>query len=398
YFEGAIIETFLSRCTDGLFRQLAAILYCYAEDGSELAKKALHAKYNYFAAKKGRLAKSAHEITKNSDVNEGMQWDEIVYHLFWIDGFDAFKRYATDVGEVQLKNPNDRKSYNGWYIRRAENMFGKERIDSFFAGMTEKSEAIKTLKDTLESDELAYKERKAREEQQRITVSDLLKAAKEAATGKNPRREFSFRIRLSFAKYASESDIIELTQTILREENETVKALLLNTFRRTKTVPMDVTQLMEYAQSENELLAEVAINRLEEYKDKRLHDLAIQLLKTKGLKSFASSLLIKNYKKSDNALIAELIKKSASIPHHVQQEIRDIYEHHHSADAFPTLLRVYQKGDCSFCRNGIVEAMNHCGVLTDEILNECLYDFNDDTRRYAKRLISRRNSKRSPLC
>ena len=55
YYERAIIEKFLSRCYDGLFYQLSAILYRFADDGSEDAKEALHSKYDYFASKKGRL-------------------------------------------------------------------------------------------------------------------------------------------------------------------------------------------------------------------------------------------------------------------------------------------------------------------------------------------------------
>jgi hypothetical protein len=151
--------------------------------------------------------------------------------------------------------------------------------------------------------------------------------------------------------------------------------------------------LIEYAQYENELLAEVAISRLKKFKDRRLHDLAIQLLKTKGLKSFALALLVENYKKTDDILITELIKKSSSIPHHVQQNIYDIYRRHRSANSLPILLRVYQKGDCSFCRCDIVKVMRHCGVLINEILNECLFDSYDDTRRFAKRIIARNQNK-----
>ena len=192
-----------------------------------------------------------------------------------------------------------------------------------------------------------------------------------------------------FAPKASDNDLLELAHAALEEKNETVKALLLNQFWL-KPFPLDIAPLIEYAQSDNMLLAEVAINRLKEFKDKRIHDLAVELLEVKGLHSFALALLIKNYKKADDDIILKLIKKSASIPHQIQQDIRDIYSHHRSANAFPALLRVYQKGDCSFCRFGIVKAMNHCGLLTDEILNECLYDSYDDTRKFAQRVKQRR--------
>ena len=114
------------------------------------------------------------------------------------------------------------------------------------------------------------------------------------------------------------------------------------------------------------------------------------MLETKGVHSFALALLTNNYQKSDDVIIAKAVAKSASIPHHVQQDIRDIYNKHRSTNAFPTLLRVYKGGECSFCREWIVRAMNHCGVLSDEMLEECLFDSYDGTRKYAKRVLSRR--------
>ncbi|MDR1701628.1 MAG: hypothetical protein LBR56_02500 [Sporomusaceae bacterium] len=55
--------------------------------------------------------------------------------------------------------------------------------------------------------------------------------------------------------------------------------------------------------------------------------------------------------------------------------------------AFPKIKRRQnQKGDCSYCRYGIVKAMKYCGILPDNILEECLYDSYDATRKMAKRL------------
>ena len=377
YFLKAIIDMFLSNCSDGLFRQLAAILSCYADDKNQLAKESFYIKYDYFTKKKGRLI-------KNSTVDEGRQWDELVFHLLYIDGFTVFKKYAFDTGEIRRKYPNHRKSYNGWYVYRAESKFGKERIDCYLNREYERSAAIKVLVDTVKSDELFYEQE--RKKQEPLTVNDLVKAATEASTDKKPRyKMYKLLGRRRFAPRASEQEIVDLAHTALDEENITLKALLLNQFLL-KPFPLEITPLIEYAQSDNMLLTEVAIDRLKEFKDERLHDLAIQLLKDKGLKSFALGLLKENYRKSDDEIILAAMKKITKVPHHVQQDIRDIYTHHRSASALPILLRSYQKGDCSFCRYGIVEAMHHCGVLLDDIIEECLYDSYDDTRKKAKKL------------
>ena len=388
YFESIIIDKFHSRCNYGLLCQIASILYRYAYDGSNLAKDALIAKYNFFVAKKGRLIQRPPQY-------EGWQWDEVAYRLLCIDGFTAFKQFAIVVGNIRLNNPCDRNAFDPWFICRAENMFSKKRIDNFYNSMYEKSNAIKALVDSIKSDELSTEQE--RTEQDHVTVLALVQAATDAATDKNPRhkmylnrKKIGLRSSFSFVTQASETEILELANSVLREENETVKALLLNCFFCRKPFPLEISPLMEYAQSENELLAEAAIECLKEFKDKRVHDLAVHLLKTKGLKSFALALLRKNYKKTDDVIIAGVIKKSASIPHHVQQDIQDIYNRFRSVYALPILLHVYQKGECSYCRKNIVSAMNHCGVLSDKILEECLFDSYDDTRKYAKRLIAKK--------
>ena len=390
FFEDFIIDKFLSHCNYGLLCQLASILYGYAYDESNRAKDALHAKYRYFAAKKGRFI-------QRPPIYEGWQWDEVAYRLSCIDGFAVFEQFATDIGKLRQKSPDNRKVFDPWYIHRAEDLFSKKRIDIFFKSTYEKSDAIKALVDSIKTDELSDEQGREQTKQGDITALALMQAAIEAATNNHPLyqmhrnlEKIGLHYSFSFVRQASDAEILKLANFILRDQNETVKALLLNSFHHSKPYPLEITPLIEYAQSDSVLLAESAIRCLEKFKDRRLHDLAMHLLKTKGLKSFALALLIKNYKKSDDAIITGIIKKSTNIPHHVQQNIRDIYDSHRSTHALPLLLCVYRKGECSFCRKGIVEAMNHCGVLTDEILEECQFDSDAKIRQYAKKHLARR--------
>ena len=380
YFEQIIIDKFLSQCQDKLFCQLKDILLCYIYDGSRSARTALFEKYDYFAAKNGKLTKSF-----TIDVDEGFQWECLVVDLIDLTGFAIFKRYAVDIGNILPKNPNKRNNlYYNWFIFSAENKFGKEKIRVFFDNEYNKSETIKALVDTIKAEELSREQNK----QEKIDLKIVLETAKESVSAEYPFGKM-FKCRRRFMKNATESEIMDLVNAVICEKDETVKASLLVMFRDTP-FPLGITPLIEYAQSDNKYLSETAIDCLEEFKDKRIHDLAMQLLKTKGLDSFALDLLRKNYKKSDDNVIYALLKKSTSIPHYVQMSIQSIYRHHRSANAFPSLYLVYQKGECSFCRNGIVEAMNHCGVLSDEILEECLYDSYNKTRRFAKRIIKKR--------
>ncbi|MDR1322010.1 MAG: hypothetical protein LBK56_11385 [Gracilibacteraceae bacterium] len=378
FFEKPLIGRFLSRCPDRLFLQLAAILSCYAGDGSEAAKEAFHVKYDCFAGKNGRFI-------RNSSVDEGFQWDEVVFQLFAIDGFSAFKRYAADAGGILLRNPGEPAIWDDWFTDRAEGVFGKKRVAVFINKASGRSDAVKALADALK----AGADSRARYQPGRetMTLSGLIQAVREAATGEYPYYK-TVGFRRSFITNASDTEISELARAALREEDETVKALLLDMFRR-RSFPLDITPLLDCARSDNELLAEAAIDCLKGVKEKRIHDLAIFLLtKPSRANLSALALLEKNYKKSDDPLIFAAVKKSG-VSHGVQQAIRDIYRRHRSSGALPALLRVYRDGECSYCRRGIVEAMRHCGVLPADILEECLHDSYDDTRKFAQRLLAR---------
>jgi len=386
YFERAIIDKFLSRCENGLLLQLTDILLGYVKDGSTFAKDAFRAKYEYFFAKKGRLVKRR--------IDEGFQWENVACHLFIIDGFSAFKRYAMDLGELLNRYPNSSNVlYYDSFIAEAEDIFGKKRPKAYIDKMYEKSDAIKALVETIKSDEFSRKQYQENFKEERVTVEMFVRAARETASREIGHYGLVMGLRRPFMKNASDADILELAHTALREKDETVKGLLLRIFLSSaiwvRPFPLGVDLLLEYARSSNEILYESALGLLGDFKDKRIHDLAMWLLKTKGIKSFAFVLLKKNYKKSDDPIIEEAIKKTSSISQRIQSDIVDVYSRHRSANALPILFRVYHKGVCSHCRYNIIKAMRYCRVLPEEILEECLYDSYEDTRRFAKRFIAR---------
>jgi len=114
------------------------------------------------------------------------------------------------------------------------------------------------------------------------------------------------------------------------------------------------------------------------------------MLRTKGVASGGLTLLDANYRRTDDQVIADAVRRSRTMPHHVVMGLRDIYLHHRSVKALPVLLRAYTDGDCACCRSQIVQAIVHCRVLPDQILKECQFDSYDDTRKLTRRLIARR--------
>jgi len=111
WFEGPVIDRFLSgRRVNRLDQQLTDLLVCLARDGSTVAVEALHVKYAQFAAKR--------RLRRRGLVNyDASAWEYLAIALLDIDGFAAFRRYATDVGQYMLRVPegHDDPAYD-WFL------------------------------------------------------------------------------------------------------------------------------------------------------------------------------------------------------------------------------------------------------------------------------------------
>lgn len=381
-FLDKIAEKFGKRLYWRLSDQLYDILCCFSEDGYKAADETLENKYNEL---KNRLP-----LMRNYKFGlcEREQLESLMIRKL-DGGFKPFKQCVNDISEMIEKRGNCECLCSDSFFDDAKDKFGEQRVNDFIDKIYEKSDTVKTLIDALKAQELLRKEYQESLLTETITVDILLQNAREVAKNENPRIGMS-RYRHLFAQKASDAEFIELARTVLRINDETVKAILLRMFHRRRPFPLEISPLIEYAQSKNEFLSETAVYQLEHFKDKRLHDLAVQLLKDKGLDSSALGLLAINYRKTDDDIIWSLIKKRSSIPQYVQADIGDIYTRHRSANALSTLIHVYKKGECAHCRYYIVWAMNHCKVLSDEIIEECLYDSYEDTRKMAKKIKSQR--------
>ena len=183
---------------------------------------------------------------------EGSQWDEVVFHLLYLDGFSAFKRYAEDVGKILLLDSENRVMYDEWFEVRVKNVFGKKKVEAFFDRNYGRSAAVKALVDTLKIRSDGVNPFQAEAERRKITIDDLLQSVRELAAEERPRQKMTGSI-YRFAKKASDSEMRDLVHVVLHEEHETVRALLLKPFGLKTTwrrpFPLDISLLMEYARS-----------------------------------------------------------------------------------------------------------------------------------------------------
>ena len=380
YFENPVIERFLSTCQYHLAQQLTDLLLCFARDGHQASIEALRAKYAQFEAERK---------LRNGRTIDGWQWEYVASALLDIDGFTAFKRYVTDVGQYLRRVPDGHGLYYDWFISMANKKFGKRRASAFLdpssaSRRTEREQdAVRTLAITMAKDEDTWQSRRQSHTNQPLTAQDVHQWAQESVA--NGSRDGS--IGRIFRKNSTDKEKLKLAQAILDEPDETVKGWMLRAFYR-QPFPLGPEPLLPYLHTKNERLRDSAVGTLEVCHDEQVHEAAVRLLETQGLDSGGLALLEANYRRSDDAVIAVAMRHYRNnLPHFIVGVLGLIYTRHRSANAAPVLLRSYREGECAFCRFGIVQAMQRSGTLPPDILNECQYDSYEDTRKLARRLI-----------
>lgn len=370
YFEEAIIEQFLKREIDTwLFDQFCDLLVQFALDGSIRARNALYAKYDALTLL----------ILNNRDKQtdkDNYEW--LCVWLTSLDGFRAFKRIAERIGEL-LIGRKDKSTLNfSWFYCNSQNKFGTKRVDKYLLENVTKSLAIKTF-----FDEVVYTENQSSRSNNSTTLQELIEACNQE---KGFRNRF---IAIRFARTASQDDLVKLAQVALKETNLDKKVSLLWAFRNTR-FPLDEKFVFELAEDNNQSIRDIAFEMMGHLSSERVHDYVVDLVKQEKEMASALSLLCHCYKNEDEKLLVEGIKNlSVSYDdggwHGAFMEVERLLEKR-TLKVDPSLfIYVYRKTLCSSCRSRIVQGMSKRKILPDEILEECLYDSYEDTRKFAER-------------
>ncbi len=385
--EGAIIERFLSgRRHDRLEQQLTDLLACLAGSGDLPAREALRTRYGQFAAER-RLRNS----WKSSP---GSRWEDVGLALLDLEGFVAFRRYVTDIGQYIIRVPGGHDHVEYWsFLDVARRRFGTRRVSAFLDPSNRavrrtprEQDAITALAAARAVEAAGREASRARGDEPPVTAEWVREWARRAAA--DGRRYGS--IALLVRDRAPAEEQLKLAKAIFEEPDETTRGWMLWAFRRTP-FPLSTEPLIPFLDSTDDRLRNAAVGVLGSSKGDAIHEAAVRILQTEALEAGGLALLQSNYHRSDDPVIADAVRRHRkSLPHHIVMELREIYENHRSARALPVLLRAYREGECAYCRSQIVKAMHRARVLPDEILHECQFDSYDETRAFARRLITRR--------
>ncbi|MBP5775912.1 MAG: hypothetical protein J6W36_09480 [Clostridiales bacterium] len=182
----------------------------------------------------------------------------------------------------------------------------------------------------------------------------------------------------------SGAEALKLAEQFSVETDPGIKAAIASVFTSGKYLwPLDISILTDCSSSEDKRLVREVNEALSLLTDERLHDHAMDILKT-GFDPGALKLLINNIKKSDESFILGFLEE---LPideddecewHGIVSAVNGKGDDPEMPDSL--LLWAYEASLCSWCREGIVEKLISRGLMTDDMKEEIRYDADLDIR------------------
>lgn len=200
-----------------------------------------------------------------------------------------------------------------------------------------------------------------------------------------------------FSKDADSEALRLRAEAYLNETDAEKRAELLRAFwwRR---FPLEPDPIINDASSAHEPLRDAAWDALGIIRSPKVRAFALSALETEADKLIP--LLIMNYEDGDRGLIEKLLAEASAdkdgddIIHSIGLNLN--YQRDVGFKVPAWILHWFYENDrCSFCRENIVRELGRRRLLSDEMLRECLYDSNDDIRKYAEKRLEKRAAKRA---
>jgi len=378
--KGAVIELRIGVSDVGLFEQLVSILYYFAAENSEIAGNALWQLYDIMLSGLRRKRK-LEKICDRRDM-----FDLLCVWLTSLNGWRAFKVIVCEVSEALLRKDAD-FFFSEWFFDNSKSKFGSKRVDEYLRKQSEKSPFVRVYYEKTRKWEHFVSEK--------LPIPTLDEVLAAAAKGR-------FRGRgtaMHYARNASPEDLEKLAQAAMNATDANVQLELLWPFREVAKYTLPESFLLKLRQSGDEQLRKAAYEIIGQNPSAKTRELALSLLNSGEDIANGISLLVKNLVPEDEPLLYDLIR---TVPvsinetyrgrdcdydwHSIYGDVEDGIKSLRGKPKTNILEYLYRNTFCGSCRECIVRLMRKKGVLSDIILNECLFDANSDIREFAERI------------
>ncbi|MCL2320925.1 MAG: hypothetical protein FWC47_02330 [Oscillospiraceae bacterium] len=380
FFEDKIIEKFHKSNSFWIVNQLSGILYLFGKDGREKSINALQTRLNeYFTAlSKKKCNRYDENIIKCTEV--------IFIRLCEFHGINYLPEYAENIGCV-MKNSIDEDIFLLDNLQKyLSAKFSVKKVVNALKKKSEKSENIKYFLDKLLFTENSREESS---NQQKINYQMLINAVN--STEDNILRSMAAKASLS----CKDIEVLQAADRLKGEKDpKNIYALVL--FFIFVDYPYSIDDLIHiYNNTDDKPLKSICLESLSRYNNKYLHDLALDNLRNKTLIKESLGLLIKNFD-NDYSFLQEVLEEYKENPdydfHDLTLLVIKIFQDRKCKKGFEVLSYAYRKNQCSFCRTNLVEIMCKNEIISNEILDECLYDSSEKTRSMVKDYLKNKNS------
>lgn len=378
YFAAPTIEAFVklknTYCWD--FEHFCDLLCCFAENNNLAARDALYKKYHDLY---GKLLKK--KSSKNSFDHVRDNFEYICCALTSLNGMDAFVRISADIGILFERNRKYDGSDFSWFYLNSENKFSSKNI---YKTLEKRKNSNLGIKSFLNNKQFALQDLTRSNASHVLTADEIYKQCR--TNGKILTID-----RIRFSRRAAEEEKTRLAEMILIEEDQNIKAGLLTVFRSIG-FPLDPTEIIRYATSENPDLSQIAYEVLGNSTSESALDFGTALLKSKQHIDDAVCMVITNYSPEIKTLLLSMLN-NIEINYSNENNWHGIVLHiikafgDRKVKGLPKelLLFVYECSLCSCCRESAVRYLAEHKWLTNQLAYECVYDSSSDIRNYINR-------------
>ncbi len=365
-------ETFINTAAEALKKyrpngswdllHLSEILMFFAMDGYESARKALEEKYQEVLtgmfARKRRPNRVFHELSDLEQLGLVLAVDS-----------KSFLRIAGDFGHLYREK---KYMYDGdfsWFFSSKGGQYRKTMESA-----ARKNENIACF---VKREQADIDAREERWEQQKASFPEGLTGG---------------RLSRWLANKADQETVERYALAYREQKQPELRAEALTAFSCC-SYPDDPHSIIEDIQSNCEELQNTAWRALENIRHPAVRKFALDNA-LKGIRTPENfALLATNYMPEDGKLVEKLLREMIDQKDWdgVHAAGMDIYRAFREGSGIPQpkhlLPILYEYNPCSFCRESALVYMSKHRMLTKELLEECLYDSNDDIRRMAAKRL-----------
>lgn len=296
--------------------------------------------------------------------------DGLIYVLDYIGSKPDFPNFFVDM----------------YLIKHAEDIYGEELVRQALDATRKENPNVNRFLDSisdfyttsLDLDDII------RVNEQKLRSSDRSDGLKNMTWEQIKQQSDYYRLIRQWAESASDSEIEYVANDIPKEKDPQRLANYLRVFWK-RPFPLHPEPLIRLFDHPNLKVSNSALNALSQISHPDVRALFERLVKIRDESVSAIYLLMSNYQDGDHLIIEKLLEQETDVYRLDSMVFRtcDVFESIDIPESLRSLLLVYEKSPCSSCRCRAVELMDKFDQLPEWIIDECVYDANEDLRALA---------------